>query len=303
MKQVLKKSVMVEMSFDSTIQTTFPFPDVPFLRHKKITGISLSVARKCLTSGKTNLSDFVLDSTSANYCSVFATFVDNNGTQFLQNIPLVEFCPVGYSNSNISVGGNLNYTQSRDGFFQLAPRAINFPKSYIFAPNNIPAGYGLMLHFFYEEKPMPLVPSDIFNKVFNFQFVSLQVNTLASKYYFNDQPNLRDAKIQKIHAYFPSVIPTDPNKVPILNGPGIGSSLTDSYNFLTLNNDGVDLVKQLDLSYLQPFAGQYSYFLTDGSLNIGNIVVDFSKSYVEVSKNGPIYTTPYSYGFGIFYTK
>jgi hypothetical protein len=302
MKQILKKSVMVEMTFNSATQTTFPFPDVPFLRHKKITGIALSLSRKCLNSGNDNLTTRILDVTDAYFRSIFATFVDNNGIQFLQNIPIVEFSSINYSNSNISIGGNLNYINNTDGFFELAPRAINFPKSYIFIPEGwpLPNG-GLMFQFFYEEMPKPLVPSDIFKKVFNYQFVSLQVNTLASKYYFADQPNLRDAKIQKIHAYLPSVIKTDPNKVQILNGPG--GSLTDSNNFLTLHNNGVDLVKEMDLTYLQPFEGQGLYSLNEGSLNVGNLIVDFSKSYMQVSKNGPVYTTPFCYGFGIFYTK
>lgn len=288
---------MVEMTFDSSTQTTFPFPDVPFLRHKKITGIALSLSRKCLNTGANNITTRILDSTDGYFRSVFATFVDNNGTQFLQNIPIVEFSSINYQ----SITANQLYINNTDGFFEIAPRQINFPKSYIFIPESWPLpNSGLVMQFFYEEEPKSLVPADIFKKVFNYQFVSLQVNNLSPKNYFSDQPNLRDAKIQKIHAYLPNVIKTDPNKVQILNA---GSPLTDSNNFLTLNNNGIDLVKEMDLTYFQPFAGNNLYSLNQGSLNIGNLIVDFSKSYMQVSNGGPTYTTPFVYGFGIFYTK
>lgn len=305
--QLLKKSVMVEMSFDSTTQTTFPFPDVPFLRHKKITGICLSMSQICPTNGKSNITPVITDINNPDFRSVFATFVDNNGIQFLQNIPLVEFCPIGYENSNISIGGNENFISNKDGFFKLAPRAINFPKSYIFIPAGIPAGYGLCIQFFYDDNPLPLVRSDIFEKIFNFQFVSLQVNTLGARYYFSDQPNLRDAKISKIHVYFPSVIPTDPNRVNIMKTTYPASSVAakNSMNFLTLHNNGIDLVKQLDLNYFSAFTGNSNFYLDEGSFNIDNIVIDFSKSYVESvpQPNGPVYQVPFVYGFGIFYTK
>lgn len=308
MKQLLKKSVMVEMSFDSTTQTTFPFPDVPFLRHKKITGICLSMSQICPTNGKSNVSNVVVDIMNPEFRSIFATFVDNNGIQFLQNIPLVEFAPIGYENANIPTAGlNENFIANKDGFFKLAPRAINFPKSYIFIPLGIPAGYGLCIQFFYDENPMPLVRSDVFDKVFNYQFVSLQVNTLGARYYFSDQPNLRNAKISKIHIYLPSVIPTDPNKVPIMDtsyAPSV-AAVKNTMNFLTLHNNGIDLVKQLDITYFMPFTGSLNYFLEDGSFDVDNLIIDFSKSYIESvpQPNGPVYQVPFVFGFGIFYTK
>lgn len=68
-------------------QTTFTFPDIPFLRDKISYGIETSIQFEMVTTGKQNRfgqANFTYQSAG------FITLVDSNNNQFVQNMPIIE---------------------------------------------------------------------------------------------------------------------------------------------------------------------------------------------------------------------
>lgn len=136
-----------------------------------------------------------------------------------------------------------------------------------------------------------------FKKCVNFQFVSIAVTNESNKYFFPDLPNLRsDVYIQRIHTYFAPTLFADINKVICTGGTEGGSVGT-----ITLNKGSDEIIKDLDLNLLNPFQGDNVVYNTQGSLLLDNIVIDFSKSYVQIRQQDT--TPPFSICFGIFYIK
>ncbi len=305
MKSLYKKSVLVEITLPVGPQTIFPFPDVPFLRNKKISAINLSVAAKGLTSGLNNIATLSVLQISApgvnNSIPAFVTFQDYKGVQFIQNLPIIELNSTSISNVNTPASDFISVTNT-NGTFEIIPREINFEKSYITFPFGIPVtDWCLMFDFIYDSVPLPIMKKDIYYKTLNFEFVSLKVLAANSKYYFPDLPNLRNVKIQRINFYTPNILKTDLNKV--LNMGGVSNNIFDGCHFLTLNKGGTEIVKNLEAVKLTPFSGNNTPYALQGSLLFDNVEVDFSQSYMEVALNTPAIAFPYSYCFGIFYTK
>jgi hypothetical protein len=136
-----------------------------------------------------------------------------------------------------------------------------------------------------------------FNKCVNYQFVSITVQNETSKYFFPDLPNLRgDVYIQRIHVYMAPTLSADVNKVNNISGLGGGALGT-----LTLNKGSDEIFKDLDLNLLNPFQGDNVIYNTQGSLYLDNIIIDFSKSFVQILASAT--TPPFSICFGIFYIK
>jgi hypothetical protein len=133
-----------------------------------------------------------------------------------------------------------------------------------------------------------------FNKCVNYQFVSITVQNETAKYFFPDLPNLRgDVYIQRIHAYLAPTLTADVNKVNNSSGGALGT--------LTLNKGSDEIFKDLDLNLLNPFQGDNVIYNAQGSLYLDNIMVDFSKSFVQILASAT--APPFSICFGIFYIK
>ena len=121
-------------------QTTWQFPDIPFLRQKYITGIALSTAAGGITSGKINLGYIVPISTSY---SSFLTLVDNTGNQFIQNMPLDELvCQSWQQNNNATVTNNFIGSYNTNGLVSFKPINIVWTKCYIYFPVAVTAFLG-----------------------------------------------------------------------------------------------------------------------------------------------------------------
>lgn len=134
--------------------------------------------------------------------------------------------------------------------------------------------------------------------LYNFINVQLVVTSNSGKAYFPDLPQLRTAKIQAISFYQAnSGMTKDINNVNLLN------SADTAYCFLTLYSGNKEAVQNLPLFKLvnttQSLAGN-----NDGLFQFDNLIVDFSKSYIQFSSGyTPTTTLPYSFEFGVYYIK
>jgi hypothetical protein len=134
--------------------------------------------------------------------------------------------------------------------------------------------------------------------LYNYINIQLTVNQNLGKFYFPDYPQLRDAKIQAISFYAQwSGMTKDPNNVNlILNGDIVNA-------YLTLYSGNKEAIQNLPLIKLVNVTAQQSGN-NDGLFTIDNLMVDFSKSFVSFANGySPVTTLPYSFEFGIYYTK
>lgn len=136
------------------------------------------------------------------------------------------------------------------------------------------------------------------NNILNYQFVSLQGNAVQERYYFPDLPNLRSAKVYRIVAYTSEQFTNDINNVPLVNQATFGSS------YITINSNGLEVIQKLDLNMFKTIATADSYTNFNGSVDLFPMMIDFSKSYVQLSNGtGVTPTPPFVYAFGIYYVK
>lgn len=141
--------MVIEVVCTNATSTQFQMPDVPYLRGKKITGIVASSASNCLATGNLNLTALVQNQSNPLFTSVFLTFANNKGFQFIQNLPLVELC----CESLQTIGGitHVLFANNTNGFMEINPTIIDFTKSYVYVPNGIgSASYSLQLTVFFE---------------------------------------------------------------------------------------------------------------------------------------------------------
>lgn len=138
--------------------------------------------------------------------------------------------------------------------------------------------------------------------LYNYQFVSLQVNNIQSRYYFPDLPNLRDVKTYSIQTYNSDFLQLDINSVPIVNRTDMANA------FITLYAENREKYQRLDLQYFLTLI-DYSnltanYASWSGALPIDFLKIDFSKSFVEFASGyTPTTGTPFVFPFGIYYIK
>jgi len=124
----------------ATNQLVFNFPDQPYLRDKKITGIMLSLMEHGAYSGAVNVnSDVVSNKATPTYLlntSVFITLQNKEGMQVVQNMPLTELNPYSLDAQN-TPPDNGPSKFNLDGMLALTPQIIVWTKSYISAPTPI----------------------------------------------------------------------------------------------------------------------------------------------------------------------
>jgi hypothetical protein len=140
---LIQNAVQVEIFIPkntATNQLVFNFPDQPYLRDKKITGIMLSLMENGAYSGATNVnSDIISNQATPVYLlntSVFLTIQNNQGQQVIQNMPLAELNAYNLrAASTPPNSGDSKY--NIDGIQAIQPQVIVWPKSYISAPTPI----------------------------------------------------------------------------------------------------------------------------------------------------------------------
>jgi hypothetical protein len=134
--------------------------------------------------------------------------------------------------------------------------------------------------------------------LYNFINIQLVVNSNTGKFYFPDLPQLRTAKIQAISFYSSvSAMSKDINNVNLV-------STQDTSNcFLTLYSGNKEAIQNLPLYKLINIT-QTQQGNNDGLFQFDNLVVDFSKSYVQFATGyAPSSSLPYSFQFGVYYIK
>jgi len=151
----VKNCMVIEINCTNATSTQFQMPDVPYLRGKKITAIVGSSAEQCLATGNLNLTRIVQNqSLGASFKSVFLTFSDNKGFQFIQNLPLIELCPESIqTNQSVSTvtSTNVLYANNTNGIMEINPTIIDFTKSFVYVPAGIGStAYSLQLTIFFE---------------------------------------------------------------------------------------------------------------------------------------------------------
>lgn len=120
------------------VYTQISFPDQPYLRNRKIVGMT-AVGQLQLDTSSTNI--------FSNYANldtypVFVTLVNTKNEQFVQNLPIAElFVVKQYINTSVQGGTPVNM----NGILLFQATDVIWPKSYLLFPNGISATIGLAL--------------------------------------------------------------------------------------------------------------------------------------------------------------
>lgn len=149
----VKKSMLIEVPLNSVTATQFAFPEVSFLRGKKVTGISASSANVSVDTALTNWFYVIQNQVASTYVgtATFMTFQDKSGKQFIQNLPVVELLNLSYLAINSGVNNTL-FINNFNGLFEIVPREIIFAKSFMFIPAAVGvANYCALFNVFYQD--------------------------------------------------------------------------------------------------------------------------------------------------------
>jgi hypothetical protein len=130
----------------------------------------------------------------------------------------------------------------------------------------------------------------------------VQVNSVQSRYYFPDLPNLRDVKTYCISAYNSNILQRDINAVPCVNQTDFSNS------FITLYANNREVFQRLDMQYFLTLvnygAWPNNFASFTGSLALDYLKIDYSKSFIEFASGyAPTTVAPYVFPFGIYYIK
>jgi hypothetical protein len=141
------------------------------------------------------------------------------------------------------------------------------------------------------------MPTYSTSPLYNSLAVSIVINDATGKYYFPDVPQLRDAKLQAISIVPNNLADADYNNVTLLEY----SNMRGAY--LTLYSGNKEAVQNLPLLKLINASSGAINVNADGIFTLDNIIVDFSKSYVQFATSLIPATFPKSVLFNIFYIK
>jgi len=112
----------------------FTFPDIPYLRNKKVYSIALNCSLYGAESGLSNIG-YLIASGSLTNRSAFLTLYDNTGEQFFQDIPLQELIANSAFVSGSAPDRLVSQTISqKNGLTIFAPRIIQWTKCSIYFP-------------------------------------------------------------------------------------------------------------------------------------------------------------------------
>ena len=132
-------------------------------------------------------------------------------------------------------------------------------------------------------------------RVKRFQAVEISVpsGSTLTKFSFPDQPQLRNAKIQGIQVYTPTVITATP-----LSGSTPVTLADLKKSTLTLYQGDLQVILNLPLLNFNAISDLTSPFIFELP-EINDIDISWTKSYVNVS--AALGTTNVAYSFGVYY--
>ena len=113
----------------------FTFPDIPYLRDKKVFAIALNTARFGVDSGLTTLGN-QLSSGIITDRSSFLTLYDESGDQFIKDLPLQELiCSRTFRTNTIPDRLEYQTVFQQNGLTVFTPRIIQWTKCTIYFPD------------------------------------------------------------------------------------------------------------------------------------------------------------------------
>lgn len=123
--------------------------------------------------------------------------------------------------------------------------------------------------------------------------ISVPTGSTLTKFSFPDQPQLRNAKIQAIQVYTPTVVTATP-----LSGSTPVTLADLKKSTLTLYQGDLQIILNLPLLNFNGISDLTSPFVFELP-EMNDIDISWTKSYVNVST--ALATTNVAYSFGIFY--
>lgn len=145
------KSALIELVIpDLTRLQQLPFPDQPYLRGKKIQAFHASPSQTCQASGRKNWAyDLGLGSAGFLALPVYLTLVDESNAQFVQNMPVLETLA---AKQDFDSTGTVSGIYNTNGIPVMEPRAIVWPKSFIYFPiaPSLISGYSIQFQVYYQ---------------------------------------------------------------------------------------------------------------------------------------------------------
>jgi len=140
-KQTLRNSAQIEIQIPvgtASNQLSFPFPDQPFLRGKKIYAIACSVTSYSAQSQSLNLCQQLVVNNPLPVLTVnsfFITLQNIKGEQFVQNIPVIETNPYNLNQASSPVTAGIGISKyNLDGLICFVPNEVVWTKSFLYAP-------------------------------------------------------------------------------------------------------------------------------------------------------------------------
>jgi hypothetical protein len=119
---------------NTTTTQQFTFPDIPYLRNRKVYAIALNTSPYGVDSGLSNVGFGLAFNTIANSSS-FLTLYDKNGDQFIQDLPLQELiCNRAFFTNTAPDRIQFQTKFQTNGLTVFTPRIIQWTKCSIYFP-------------------------------------------------------------------------------------------------------------------------------------------------------------------------
>lgn len=136
--QLIQRDILrtytLEISATAIGQTSFTFPDIPFLRNKISYAIETSIQSFMVTTGKTNL---FASSTFIGTYAGFITLVDSTNNQFCQNMPLLELQNQQYQYiDSTTPTSSLNFPYNTNGLTTFTDKIVQWNKCSMYFPTS-----------------------------------------------------------------------------------------------------------------------------------------------------------------------
>ena len=129
----LLRTYTLEITPTAIGQTTFTFPDIPFLRDRISYAIEASVGSVMITTG---LSNQFTSSTFLSTYSGFVTLVDSANRQFVQNMPIKELMTKWYNNQIAPSTIGVNQPYNTNGLMVFSERIVQWNKCSMYFPTS-----------------------------------------------------------------------------------------------------------------------------------------------------------------------
>jgi hypothetical protein len=124
--------------------------------------------------------------------------------------------------------------------------------------------------------------------------INVPLNSSLTRYYFNDLPNLRNAKITSIQVYTAGTITATP-----LTGSTPVTTADLKKSFLTLYAGDLQLVYNVPMISLNNMVNSAADPYTFELPTINGMTISWIKSYVSLPS--ALSTTNVAYSFGVYY--